>query len=437
MPRSRVTIRWIVLARGLRRGLGGCGPGPCMVEQEQSPTSLLEQSRAAYPKRTGRRRGPRHSRSSRQPPPIQSRLRLLGRVSTAWGAIKTLRRYSSGLHPSRWRLRTTWCRGQASIRSQNVKLAVENLQKALQLDPDHFESRVTLEQVFFRQDRLVEADRETERLLALPGREAVGELMRGQIRFQQSDRAAAALHFERALRHPEQWDFIGDPNFFRKQLARSLLGIGQPPGSRFVAELTDDPQDPKTSWLLSRCDLQEAFPIEAAVSAAARLYRQSKPMEPEPAPFVGEVQCSRCHAGIVRDHNKSRHARTYFRKDQLPAIEFPLQPIADPCNAQVSHAFHKRADSLDVETRWWTGLPDDRRLCLRLGQPGRDPDRPRSSRRVCRVPALVLSGSCGLECNAGPNPGAEPDPGTLPGQAINIDEFAAALSATTPVRMRS
>ena len=74
-------------------------------------------------------------------------------------------------------------------------------------------------------------------------------------------------------------------------------------------------------------------------------------MEPEPASFVGEASCATCHAGIFRDQNKSRHARTYFSKDQFQAINVPIRPIADPYNAQVSPAFHKRADSLEVETR--------------------------------------------------------------------------------------
>jgi Flp pilus assembly protein TadD len=119
-------------------------------------------------------------------------------------------------------------RGQAAIRARDFELAVDNLRTALQLEPNHFESRFTLEHVFYRTDPLLEADRETELLLALPGREAAGELLRGQLRFQVSDPAGAVEHFQRALRHPEQWDSVGDPNFFRTQLARCLLRTGQP-----------------------------------------------------------------------------------------------------------------------------------------------------------------------------------------------------------------
>ena len=263
MPRSGVTTRWIVCCSWPAALIfGGCRlRGRAWWSKNNRRASLLEQSRAAYLQKdwpTARTKAFAQLKTSPADPVA---LRLLGRALYRLGRDQDATAIFERLTPESMEAEDYLVRGQASIRSQNVKLAVENLQKALQLDPDHFESRVTLEQVFFRQDRLVEADRETERLLALPGREAVGELMRGQIRFQQSDTAAAALHFERALRHPEQWDFIGDPNFFRKQLARSLLGIGQPaPARDSLRSLTDDPQDPKTSWLLSRCDLQEAFP---------------------------------------------------------------------------------------------------------------------------------------------------------------------------------
>ena len=113
----------------------------------------------------------------------------------------------------------------------------------------HFESRVTLEQVFYLMDRLSEADREAKRLLALPGREAAGELLRGQIRFQLSDPAGAAGHFERALRHP------GAVGFHRRskllsQATGSLPAqdrAGRPRLAIGCARLTDNAHDPKTA----------------------------------------------------------------------------------------------------------------------------------------------------------------------------------------------
>ena len=62
--------------------------------------------------------------------------------------------------------------GHSYLRAQKTDVATEAWQKALQLDPNHFEARIALEQILFRTDRLSRADREAERLLAVPGREA-------------------------------------------------------------------------------------------------------------------------------------------------------------------------------------------------------------------------------------------------------------------------
>ena len=118
-----------------------------------------------------------------------------------------------------------------------------------------------------------------------------------------------------------------------------------------MSQLTGQERDQETCWLLSRCDLQEAIRSEAAITAQASSYRKSHPMEPEPAPFVGEARCGACHPKNFRDQNASRHARTFYRKDTLPAIAFPQGPITDPGNDRVSHAFHKQGDGLEVETR--------------------------------------------------------------------------------------
>ena len=315
--------------------------------------SLLEQSRAAYNQQDWATAKTKAIAQLKTDPADPVALRSLGRALYRLGRDQDAPAIFERLTPDSMEAEDYLVRGQALIRSENTKLASEDLRKALQLDPNHFESRVTLEQVLYRTDQLAEADRETGRLLAVPGREAAGELLRGQIRFQLADPASAAEHLELApCATPSSGDTIGDPNYFRRQLARSLLRTGRPALAReSLRRLTDNARDPKTCWLLSRCDLQEDIPTESAVAAAARSYRESQPMEPEPAPFVGEAQCARCHAAIVRDQTSSRHARTFVRIDQFPAIKVPRQPVADPYNAHASHAFHKHADSLEVETR--------------------------------------------------------------------------------------
>ena len=58
--------------------------------------------------------------------------------------------------------------GQSFVRSQKVDLAIKEWRKALQLEPNHFESRIALEQTLLplRLDRLAEAEKEAELLLA-------------------------------------------------------------------------------------------------------------------------------------------------------------------------------------------------------------------------------------------------------------------------------
>ena len=67
-----------------------------------------------------------------------------------------------------------------------------------------------------------------------------------------------------------------------------------------LRKVTRTAVDPDTCWLLSRCDLQEGRATEASVMALARSYRKSNPVEPEPAPFVGEARCAQCHEDIFR-----------------------------------------------------------------------------------------------------------------------------------------
>ncbi len=352
MPRLRVTNRWLLLVLVCALVLAGVAWGRMWKTKNDRRASLLERTRAAYLEKDWLTAKAKAVEQLKKDPADPIALRLLGRALRRLARDQDADAVYGRLPAGMMEAEDYAVLGHAYLRAQNTKLATEAWQKALQLDPEHFESRIGLEQVLFRTDRLSKADQETERLLTLPGYEALGELARGQICVQLSDPAGAAEHLERALRHPEQWEFLADPDFFRRQLARSLLRTGHPALARdSLRHLTEDAADPETCWLIARCDLQEGIPTEAAVSAQSRSYRDSQPMEPEPAPFVGEVQCAKCHATIFRDQNNSRHARTFYRKDQIPAILVPEQPIADPSNVQVSHAFHKRGDGLEVQTR--------------------------------------------------------------------------------------
>ncbi len=352
MPRLGVRKQWLVPALTFAMMLAGAAGGGLWWSKSDRRAGPLEQAQSAY----GRRDWPAAERKARE----QLRkghddphaLRLLGRALYRQARDQAASAIFERLGADSMAAEDYLLVGQACVRTRNIDLAIKVLQRAVELDPNHFESRIALEQVFFRLDRLSDAEREAESLLAQPGREALAEFLRGLIRTQQSDPAGAAKAFERTLERPDQWKFMVEPSHVRKQLARCLLQTGQPAAAREqLRRLTGQDRDQETCWLLSRCDLQEAVPTESTVLAAARSYRESRPMEPEPARFVGAASCAACHEQIFRDQNASRHARTFFHKEQVSAIAFPPRPITDPGNDRVSHAFHKRDNGLEVETR--------------------------------------------------------------------------------------
>ena len=242
--------------------------------------------------------------------------------------------------------------GQSRIRSQQVDVAIDLWKKAIEIEPDHVESRVALEQAFFRLDRLTEAAEQADSLLALPGRAALAELMRGQICAQQSDPAEACVAFGRALGQPDGWASMVDPDAVRKQFARVLLQTGQAARARKqLLGLTDGVRDAEAGWLLARCDLQESVPSEPEAAARSREYRLAHPLEPEPAPFVGEARCAGCHAEVFRGQHRSRHARTFFRKDELAPVPLPQRTIPEPTNPRVFHSLQRVEDGVETQAR--------------------------------------------------------------------------------------
>jgi tetratricopeptide (TPR) repeat protein len=349
MPRGRVSIRWFFFAMACAVVVAGLSVGGAWWSKRDHRKSLLEQSRAAYNRRdwaAAQAKAYEQLKTNRDDPEA---LRLLARALFRQGgdAAPIFER----LKPDAMEAEDYLLLGLFFLRAQKAPLAIKPLQKALELDPNHVESLVALEQIHFRMDRLTEAQQEAGRLLAMPGKVAFGELMRGQICVQKSDAAGAVASLERALVHPEQWDFFADSNLFRKQLARALLQTGQPALARErLRQVTASNPDDETCWLLSRCDVQEGIPTDAAILAQARSFRESRPMEPEPSPFAGEGQCARCHAAVFRHQNSSRHARSFFRKELVPTMSIPQQPVPDPYNSQVSHRFHKHSDGVEVET---------------------------------------------------------------------------------------
>ncbi len=243
-------------------------------------------------------------------------------------------------------------RGQAAVRLGEREYGILLWRRALGKNPDHVETLMALEQTLTRLDLLSEAARAAERLAALPGWEARGALMIGRIRAEQSDPAGAAEALRRALERRDQWHGADRPDRVGKQLARALLRTGRPGQARAVLQRFTDPAgDAEAGWLLSRCDLQQGMATRGDISASARSYRDEHPLEPEPAPFLGEGRCRECHRAIFQAQHRSRHARTFFRKEQVPSLTLPDRPVPDPDNRAVAHEFACDGDRVAVRTR--------------------------------------------------------------------------------------
>ncbi len=243
-------------------------------------------------------------------------------------------------------------RGRAAVRLGKKEHGILAWRQALGKDNDHVETLLALEQTFSRLDLLNEAARAAERLAALPGWEARGDLMLGRIRAEQSDPAAAAEALRHALARPDQWHGADRPERIRKQLARLLLRTGRPDQAReAIRQVAGASDDPEACWLLGRCDLQQGTLTGADVSASARSYRDAHPLEPEPAPFVGEAECRDCHQPIFDSQHHSRHARTFVHKERLPTLPVPDRPVADPDSPAAAHTFDRGGGDLSVQTR--------------------------------------------------------------------------------------
>jgi tetratricopeptide (TPR) repeat protein len=202
-----------------------------------------------------------------------------------------------------------------------------------------------------RQDEVVPI---AERLARLPGWEARGSMMLGTSRAALNDVPGAAASFRRALSiDPREIDRSAEPVQLRKLIARTFLRSASPAEARapLQAILARGP-DPEASWLLSRAFLQEGdTALAQQAMAQAGSYRAEKPLEPEPAPYIGETRCAACHPAICRDSLASRHTQSFYRGAQLLELPRPDRPLSDPDDPKVTHAILDRDGVLREQTR--------------------------------------------------------------------------------------
>jgi tetratricopeptide (TPR) repeat protein len=211
-----------------------------------------------------------------------------------------------------------------------------------------------LARVQLQRHRLEEAVRAAELLSRQPGHEARGWMLLGTIKAAIQDVAGAAESFERAIKHdPSALDHSRDPKQLRKLVARTFLRTGLPARARPLLEtITGGGPDREAAWLLSRVFLQLGDGARARAAAAdAGSYRADNPLEPEPSPYLGEVQCQRCHTAIFRDSLASRHTQSYYRGKDLDRLPIPDHPLPDPDDRSVIQTFRRREGGLTTQTR--------------------------------------------------------------------------------------
>jgi hypothetical protein len=127
------------------------------------------------------------------------------------------------------------------------------------------------------------------------------------------------------------------------RLARVLLRAGRPDeaGERLRFASAGRPDD-EASWLLSRVALQRKdWPATRAVLERSAGFRDSHPVLPEPAPYVGAARCAGCHPREFRAQQASRHARTFLRDSELGGVRLPGSSLSEPAVPSVSHRLRR------------------------------------------------------------------------------------------------
>jgi tetratricopeptide (TPR) repeat protein len=350
MPPPGARNRWQLAALTCVLILGVAAAGGVLWIKWRAP-SHFEQATAAYDRKdwpAAEKALRAHLRKERNHIPAW---RLLARVLYRQGRSELASDVHKRVSDDRLEAEDYFLVGQALERQGQIDRAIYVWKRALKADPDHVETLMALAQALARKDQLHEAAVHASRLLSRAEWEARAALLLGRIRAGLSDPAAAALAYERALAHLDQWYGFDTPDRVRIQRARALLATGRPALAQselLKLSATHDPSE--SSWLLSRCDLQQGRKSEVQVAALAHTYRETHFLEPEPALYVGETRCFECHKSIFQTQHASRHASTFVHTDQLPELHLPTSPVPDPSNPKVTHTFQKRGGRVEMET---------------------------------------------------------------------------------------
>jgi tetratricopeptide (TPR) repeat protein len=291
----------------------------------------------------------------KEAPNDEDALRLAARAMARQDRNQTAIATYSRLELQRMMAEDYFLLGRALSRTGQDELALKALEAARTADPDRLETLDELAQVYFRKDRPAAAEEIAERLVREPGWETRGQLLLGTCLAARNDPAGAARALRRAFAlDPEGKAASPHPvGPLRMLLVRSLLRSGQPAEARRILQaIPGSGSDPESSWLLSRCFLQErAWEPAAAAIERAGSYRDQWPLEPEPAPYVGAAKCGSCHPSNYQSVLASHHATTFSRPRDPESLSLPDHRVADPADPMVSQTFEPGADGIRVETR--------------------------------------------------------------------------------------
>lgn len=239
--------------------------------------------------------------------------------------------------------------GQSLSRAGKPRSALELWQEARGRDPRHAEARFELTRAYLASDRLEDADRVAKELALCPGWESRAEALLGAIQLERNDPARAVEYWANALKRPRptvRAERVPWPIVPRNELARAYLRVDLPDQAREQLELVlSGGPDEEASWLLGRVALQKKdWPTARAVIERTGSFRDARPLQPEPAPYVGASRCAECHAEEARSQQASRHARTFSRASELGGFGLPHAPLRDPFEPKVVHAFRRDAE---------------------------------------------------------------------------------------------
>jgi tetratricopeptide (TPR) repeat protein len=244
--------------------------------------------------------------------------------------------------------------GRSLFRLGQTEPAHAAYEAAARKDPDHPEATAGLAGLYMQVDRFHAAAELAKRLAHQPEWEARAQVLLGTALARTNDFAGAA----RALARWSELDPRGkviEPQpaaSLRKVLARSYLQSGQvAQAKKVIKALLEQGSDPEAGWLLSRCYIQEKdWKRAGEILREYPSYRSENPQEIEPAPYAGEATCASCHQEQFDAVMASRHATTFYRARDLGSLPLPMEPIPDPGNPVVKHAFRREGESLAVET---------------------------------------------------------------------------------------